>query len=80
MLDGAHTWSRPVIIKVNGAERMIEAPAEASRVLYVEWPGDRTAKHKAACEAVKAAMEGADPEVAWVAFIEACIERGLLIE
>jgi hypothetical protein len=79
MLDAVHTWEHPVTIRLGGVDHSIAAPVQASHILFVEWPVDRTDKHKAASQACKAAMEGASPEVARAAFIDATIEAGLFI-
>jgi len=79
MLDTIHTWDNPVTIVLDGKELTITAPVHASHVLFVDWPAPRTDKHKIACQTCNAAMEGADPQVAWLAFIEATIEADIFV-
>ena len=80
MLDTVHTWAQPVTIRLDGVEHVVSSPVQARHVLLVEWPGERTDKHKAASQACLAAMEGANPEPAWTAFIDATIEAGIFVK
>lgn len=80
MLDDIHIWKTPVIIDLAGERHAIQSLAQASRVLHLGWPVERTAKHEFAVEACKAAMKGANPEVAYMAFVDATIEAGVFVE
>ena len=80
MLDTIHTWSRPVVVRIGEENLSVLAPAQARNLLLMEWPGERTDKHKIASDMCLAAMEGADPEPAWLAFLEAAIEAEIFVE
>lgn len=80
MLDTIHTWDRPLIITLNGEALVVVAPAQARNILLLDWPGERGDKHKIASELCLAAMEGANPEPAYLAFMDATIEAGMFVE
>ena len=80
MLDTIHTWDRPITITLNGEHLVVMGPAQARNILLLDWPTERTDKHKIASDVCLAAMEGADPEPAWLAFMEATIEAEIFVE
>jgi hypothetical protein len=80
MIDAVHTWERPITIKLGDKNVVVEAPAQARNILLMEWPGQRTNLHKIASDQCLTAMEGADPEPAWMAFMEVAIEAGVFVE
>jgi hypothetical protein len=80
MLDTVHTWDRPVTIKLEGVDHVVASPVQARHVLLVDWPAERTDKHKAASQACLAAIEGASAEVAWAAFLDAALEAGIFVD
>jgi hypothetical protein len=80
MLDAVHTWERPITIKLGGENVVVTTPAQARNILLIEWPAERTALHKIASDHCLEAMEGADGEPAWMAFMEAAIEAGVFVE
>jgi len=80
MLDTIHTWARPITISLNDADLIVIGPAQARNILLLDWPAERGDKHKIASDVCLAAMEGADPEPAWLAFMEATIEAGIFVE
>ncbi|MFD2647447.1 DUF982 domain-containing protein [Devosia albogilva] len=80
MLDSIHAFSRPITIRLNGETQTITTPVEARNILLMEWPGERGDKHKIASSLCLDAMEGADPEPAWLAFMEAAIEAEIFVE
>ena len=80
MIDAVHTWERPITIKLGQKEVVVETPAQARNILLMEWPSEHTALHKIAKDHCLEAMEGADPEPAWMAFMEAAIEAGVFVE
>lgn len=80
MLDTPHLWDRPLTIALDGQTRIVSGPAEARRILLLEWPADPTDKHKAASDTCLDAMEGAAAEPSWVAFMEVAIEAGIFVE
>lgn len=79
MLD-MHQWDRSVTIRLAGKDHVVLGPAEARRILLLEWPVEPTGKHKIASDVCLAAMEGASPEPSWLAFMEAALEAGIFIE
>lgn len=80
MLDATNRWKRPVTIMLSGVRNEVAGPVQARHILLVDWPAERTDKHKIASDICLAAMEGADPESAWLAFMEAAIEAGIFVE
>jgi hypothetical protein len=80
MLDAVHTWERTITINLGGDDLVVSTPAQARNVLLMEWPAERTDLHKIASDHCLEAMEGADPEPAWLAFMEAAIEAGVFVE
>lgn len=80
MLDTIHTWDRPITIKLNGEALIVMAPAQARNILLLDWPGERGDKHKIASELCLEAMEGANAEPAYLAFLEATIEADIFVE
>lgn len=80
MLDTIHAWERPITIKLNGEAVVVSTPAQARNILLMEWPVERDDKHKIASDTCLSAMEGAAPEPAWMAFMEAAIEAGIFVE
>lgn len=80
MDDAQHLWDRTVTVVLKDEKRVIESPSQARTILLIEWPAERTDKHKIASETCLAAMEGAAPEAAWVAFIDVAIEAGIFVE
>ncbi|SMQ75921.1 Protein of unknown function [Devosia lucknowensis] len=80
MLDAIHTWERPITVRSADELLVIRTPTQARNFLLMDWPGDRTDKHKIASELCLAAMEGASVETAWVAFMDAALEAGLFVE
>ncbi len=80
MLDAIHTWDRPITIKLGGENMVVSTPAQARNILLMEWPAEHTDKHKIAKDTCLTAMEGASPEPAWLAFMEASIEAGIFVE
>lgn len=80
MNDGMHQWARPLSVTIAGHAHPVTGPAEARNILLMDWPGERTDLHKKASMSCLDAMEGADPEVAWMAFMEAAIEAGIYAE
>ena len=80
MLDTIHAFSRPITIMLDGERQVVTTPVEARNILLMEWPGERGDKHKIACSLCLDAMEGADSEPAWLAFMEAAIEAGIFVE
>lgn len=81
MLDTIHTWERPLTIMLDGTPQAVTSPAEARHILLMDWPeAERSDKHKAASQACLAAIEGADPEVAWAAFLDVVVEAGIFVE
>lgn len=80
MFDTPHLWDRPLTIKLDGNAQVISGPAEARRILLLEWPAEPTDKHKAASDACLSAMEGASAEPSWMAFMEVAIEAGIFVE
>ena len=80
MLDDVHTWQRPVTINLGSKDRVVQTPAQARNVLLMDWPAAPTDLHKIAKDHCLEAMEGADPEPAWLAFVEVAIEAGVFVE
>lgn len=80
MFATANKWKRPITIMLAGRRVEVAGPVQARHILLVDWPAERTDKHKIASDVCLAAMEGADPEPAWVAFMEAAIEAGMFVE
>ncbi len=80
MLDTIHSWDRPITIRLGGDAVVVATPAQARNLLLMDWPGERGDKHKIASDLCLAAMEGASPEPAWLAFMEAAIEAGIFVE
>ena len=80
MLDTIHAWDRPITLTLNGEPVVVTTPAQARNILLMDWPAERGDKHKIASETCLAAMEGAAPEPAWLAFMEAAIEAGIYVE
>lgn len=80
MLDTIHAWDRPITVTLNGEQTVIGTPAQARNVLLMDWPAERGDKHKIASDLCLAAMEGASPQPAWLAFMEAAIEAGIFVE
>ncbi|KKB77154.1 hypothetical protein VW35_15660 [Devosia soli] len=80
MLDTLHTWERPLTITLNGEPLVVVAPAQARNILLLDWPAERGDKHKIASDLCLAAMEGANPEPAYLAFMDATIEAGIFVE
>jgi hypothetical protein len=80
MLDAIHTWERPITLTLNGETVVVQTPTQARNILLMDWPAERSDKHKIASELCLAAMEGADPEPSWLAFMEASIEAGIFVE
>jgi hypothetical protein len=80
MIDAIHTWDRPLTVKINGEDLVVRNPTQARNLLLMEWPAERTDHHKIASDLCLSAMEGADPEPAWLAFMEAAIEAGVFVE
>ncbi len=80
MLDTIHAFSRPITIMLDGERQVVTTPVEARNILLMEWPGERGDKHKIASSLCLDAMEGADSEPAWLAFMEAAIEAGIFVE
>lgn len=80
MLDTVHTWERPITVKIGGEAITVTTPAQARGLLLMDWPAERTALHKIASDHCLEAMEGANPEPAWMAFMEAAIEVGVFVE
>ena len=80
MLDTIHAFSRPITIMLDGERQVVTTPVEARNILQMEWPGERGDKHKIASSLCLDAMEGADSEPAWLAFMEAAIEAGIFVE
>lgn len=79
MLDTTNRWKRPVTIRLAGRRIDVGGPVQARHILLVDWPAERTDKHKIASDICLAAMEGADAEPAWVAFMEAAIEAKIFV-
>lgn len=67
-------------IALDEQTRIISGPAEARRILLLEWPAAPTDKHKAASDTCLAAMEGAAAQPSWVAFMNVAIEAGIFVE
>lgn len=65
---------------LNGIPHEVTGPAQARHILLVDWPAERTDLHKIASDVCLAAMEGANPEPSWLAFLEAAIEAGIFLE
>ena len=80
MLDTIHTWDRPITITLNEEALVVVAPAQARNILLLDWPAERGDKHKIASDLCLAAMQGANPEPAYLAFMEATIEAGIFVE
>ena len=80
MLDTLHAWDRPITITLGGEDIVITTPAQARNVLLMDWPAERGDKHKIASDLCLTAMEGASPEPAWLAFMEAAIEAEIFVE
>ena len=80
MLDTIHTWDRPMTIRLNDEALVVVAPAQARNILLLDWPAERGDKHKIASDLCLAAMEGANPEPAYLAFMDATIEAGIFVE
>lgn len=80
MFATANKWKRPITITLAGRRVKVTGPVQARHILLVDWPGERTNTHKIASDTCLAAMEGADPEPAWMAFMEAAIEAGIFVE
>ncbi|KKB08253.1 DUF982 domain-containing protein [Devosia chinhatensis] len=80
MLDAIHTWDNPVIISLGGEQVIVRTPAQARNVLLLDWPAERSDKHKIASGLCKAAMEGDDPGPSYWAFIEATLEAGIFVK
>ena len=79
LTENIHSWEQPVQVELNGTTHDVLTPAQARNILLIEWPGEHTGLHKAASQACLAAMEGADPQTAWSAFVEAAAEAGILV-
>lgn len=80
MLDTIHTWDRPITIRIGEDAVAINTPMEARHVLLIDWPAERTDKHKVASQLCLDAMQGADSGPAWLAFLEAALEAEIFIE
>ncbi|WMT90123.1 DUF982 domain-containing protein [Pelagibacterium sp. H642] len=80
MLDIIYKWSRPVTIMLNDTTQEVTGPSQARTILLQDWPGERTNLHKIASDTCQAAIEGANPEPSYLAFIEAAIEAGVFVE
>jgi hypothetical protein len=80
MLDAIHTWDRPITVNIGREQLVVRTPIQARHVLLMDWPAERTDKHKIASELCLAATEGASPETAWVAFMDAALEAGIFVE
>lgn len=80
MTHSKHEWARPLKVRIGDETTSITSAAVARDLLLIKWPGERTDLHKVASEACLAAMEGADPEVAWLAFLEVAVEAGIYAE
>ncbi len=80
MLDTIHSWDRPITIRIGDKDIAVETPMEARHILLIDWPGERTDKHKIASQLCLDAMEGANGGPAWLAFMEAALEAGIFVE
>lgn len=79
-MESLHTWERPLTIMLAGDKVVVAGPAQARNILLLEWPLDRTDKHKIASDVCLAAMQGAGSEASWLAFMELIIEAGIFVE
>ena len=80
MLETIHLWRRPLTVRFAGTDSVVTGPAEARRILLLDWPAEPTDKHKIASDVCLSAMEGAPAEPSWVAFMEAAIEARIFVE
>ncbi|MBJ3786728.1 DUF982 domain-containing protein [Devosia sediminis] len=80
MLDAIHTWDRPITITLGGEQLVVHTPTQARNILLMDWPTERTDKHKIASDLCLAAMEGAAPEASWLAFMDVALEAGIFVE
>jgi hypothetical protein len=79
-MESLHTWDRPLTIVLAGDNVIVTGPAQARHILLVEWPLDRTDKHKIASDICLAAMQGAGSQASWLAFMELAIEARIFVE
>ncbi|GEM_PF-3106887 len=80
MLDTIHAWEQPITVRIGEEQLVVRTPVQARNILLMDWTAERTDKHKIASDLCKAAMEGASPEPAWLAFMEATLEAGVFVE